>query len=164
VSGASSIAIRNRSSDRGDAVAWQWKRGAATAKENFGDPLGSGWLGLCLYDKAGGLPALVRALDIPPGDTCGGKPCWKDLPTGYKYGDRLLASDGVQRVVLKAGVDGKAAIAVRAKGRLLAPPHLPLTKDPQVVVQLQARGGPCWEAAYDTAARNDATKFRAKSN
>jgi len=51
---------------------------------------------------------------------------------------------------------------LKAKGRGLALPALPLTSP--VRAQLQSRTGACWDAVYSLPRKNDVTKFNAKSD
>ena len=63
---------------------------------------------------------------------------------------------------LKAGVAGKAAIQVQAKGAHTSVPSLPFSGP--VLVQLSIAGGACFEAEYQPAAftKNEAGAFAAK--
>jgi hypothetical protein len=110
----------------------------------------------CLYGPTGE-PILEAA--APAGDVCGDEPCWKARKRGFTYRDGARDPDGLRKVVLTAGEDGKAIVAVLGDGeRLPLPPlglELPLT------AQLQAEGGECWEAVLPSARRNDAEVLRA---
>jgi cysteine-rich repeat protein len=160
----SSILVKNKTPDTGDQIAWKWGKGAATTTADFGSPLTTTGYALCVYDATGGVSALVLGRSAPAGGTCGTKPCWKQLSTGFKYTDKATTPDGIQQVMLKAGVAGKASVQVKGKGGLLGPPILPLTKDPRVTVQLQSSAGQCWEGIYSVATKNDGAQFKAKSD
>ena len=84
----------------------------------FGDPVtGTTSYALCLYDDANALVGTLRVVRAQ--GTCSTRPCWKLTgTTGYKYADKLLASDGVLQVVLKSGLATKGKAVVKAKNDL----------------------------------------------
>jgi hypothetical protein len=159
---AASLAIKDKTPDKGDALQWKWPQGAATAFADFGAPGVTSKVRLCLYDGAS--PALVAGAVVPPAGTCGGKPCWKQsgVDKGWGYKNKLAKPTGVTAMKLKAGVAGKAQIQVQAKGDLVDVPALPLAGP--VLVQVSADGGECFEAAYQSAdfTKNGAGQFQAK--
>jgi hypothetical protein len=90
-------------------LSWKWASSATVAATDFGDPTGSTAYAVCLYDAAG----LIETATVPPGGTCGTKPCWKALGTvGFKYADKAGTHAGLQKVQLKAGAVGHGKIAV----------------------------------------------------
>jgi hypothetical protein len=160
------LKLANKTPDTGDALQWKWTKGAATAKADFGDPLGPiGGFTLCLYDEIAGTPTLVQQAQIPFGGLCSGKPCWKESGTGFKYKSKTNA-DGIQSVGLKAGVAGKPTITVKGKGTNVAVPALPLSQNPTVTVQLLGgAGNVCWDSSFGApAGKNLATTFVDKSD
>ncbi len=69
---------------------------------------------------------------------------------------------GLRAVRLKAGADGKAALAVTGKGMALPP--LPVSQSDELVAQLFSSGGACFESRFAAPARrNDAKAFRDRS-
>jgi hypothetical protein len=124
---------------------------------DFGDPVTAHDYELCIFDAGGNV---LRA-QAPAGDTCGRRPCWKGVTTGFSYSDKERTPEGVDRIRLTAGDTGKARILVRGKGDNLAMPALGGLVLP-LHVQLLAEGGQCWEAAG--VIRNDATQFKGKSD
>ena len=79
------------------------------------------------------------------------------------YKDKQLSTDGVQLLLVKAGVEGKGKIKVRAKGPQLPIPSLPFAATPSLEVQLRNSAGGCWSSTFDTAeARNEEERFQAK--
>jgi hypothetical protein len=142
---------------------WKWVKGTLTTKADFGDPLASTGYQLCVYD---GTSTLVSHAEAPAGGNCNSKrprPCWKESGTGFKYVDRDLTPDGLQKVQLKAGLDGKAKILVKGKGDLLSLPPMPIQTLP-VTVQLINDDGTCWEARYGTTLKNVPEIFKAKGD
>jgi hypothetical protein len=117
---------------------------------------------LCVYDGAAGPIASAAA---PAGGLCNARrprPCWKETGGGVRYANGDLTPDGLQRIDLRAGPDGKAKIVVKGKGEPLALPPLPILALP-VTVQLVASDGACWEATYGGTLRNQPDRFKARS-
>ena len=161
----SMLLLADRIPDRRDLLKWKWTRGAATLKADFGDPLAATRDTLCVYDETSGAPSLVLAASVPPGGTCDGRACWQETTRGFKYADQAGTRDGVVRLVLQQGLEGRANLALEARGDDVAMPALPLAQDSKVTVQLANDGGVCWEARYGAPAiRNEQGEFRDKSD
>ena len=116
-----------------------------------------------------GTPQLKMRLSAPAGGTCAGAPCWKATSSGWRYKDRELSPTGLRKVVLKAGIAGKAKISVKGRGVALALPAAAgpglLAQDTNVRVQLVSSDGECWEATYPTpAGTNTPEQFKDKGN
>jgi hypothetical protein len=159
------LAMRDKDPDKGDSLVWKWVRGDATSAPEVGDPLGTDEYSVCLYDGGG---TLVSASRVEPGGTCGVKPCWKALGTpagskGHKYVNKIGNTDGVKKLIVKPGEQGKAKAVVKAKGDGLDMPALPLALP--VTAQLVASTGTCWSAAFeaDGVLKNATGVFAAKS-
>lgn len=147
--------------DEKDQLTWTWAQGAVTPKTDYGDPLTTDGYALCIYDGNG----LVLDASLAAGGTCGTKPCWKAKRTGFVYHDGARTARGVESVELKEGLkSGKARIAVRGKGALLALPS-PLALSPPLSVQLLRAGGPCWEGVFSAPfLKQDAKRLTDKSD
>ncbi len=83
---------------------------------SFGNPSVPGPdYALCIYN---GTDALVASVDIDAtgGETCDGKPCWKEIGggKGLLYGDKGGAADGVTQLKLMGGATGKTQIQLKA--------------------------------------------------
>ena len=158
--GDAKLAVKDDYPGNQSRLDWSW-RGAATTRADFGSPAtGDDYL-LCIYDESGP-PSLVFEARIPAAGVCGGKPCWWSQGADkLRYRNGARQPDGVDTLKLRAGPDGKARVDARAKGATLEPPALPLALPARV--QLQTTHGPCWEAVYATAQRNDAARFKASS-
>jgi hypothetical protein len=158
--GRAVLKIKDAANDAKDRLVWKWRRGAATSVSDFGIPTaGQTAYALCIYD--GGDGQLLRA-EAPAGQQCRGTNCWTFSGNTFRYRDRDASPDGLTLIKLKAGISGKAAAIVKAKGENLATPGLPLGLP--VTVQLHASSGACWESTHSTAGRNDATQFKGKSD
>ena len=159
-SGRATLQLKNKTPDGGDLLAWKWTKGDVTPMSDFGSPTVSTGYQLCIYDAA----TLVSSTAIPADGMCGGRPCWTQTGTGFKYTNKAATPDGVTKVTLKQGlVPGQAKIGIKGKGANLVMPSLPLAQP--VTIQLRNSQGVCWEAVYDAPAlKNDATQFKDKSN
>lgn len=153
------LVVTDRIPDTHDAVTWTWAKGAATVLAEYGDPLDSTDYVACLYD---GASALRMALRAPAGGTCGAVPCWKEKKTtGFTYADKERTPDGVRKVVLRTGLNGKAKITLSAKGdEIPLPPLGPEALLLPLRVQMQGNGL-CWEAVYSTPREHTTVKFKA---
>jgi hypothetical protein len=152
--GGAAIAATNKKNDARDTLVWRW-RGAATTKADLGDPVGATGYRLCVYDASG----LRHGAELSAGGSCAGKPCWKSTKTGFRYRNPPLVPDGVAGLTLKSGGDGRARIALQARGTALG---LALPFAPPVTVQLQRTdGAACWDARFATASKSSPSKFRA---
>ena len=157
----SKLFVENRSRDRSDTLRYAWARDRATKAADFGDPQSTDDYVLCAYDESGGTPKTILAAVAAGGESCARPPCWSTLGRrGFAYEDSTASPHGVHRLVLEAAKDG-ARITLKGTGERLALPSLPLPLP--LRVQLERKGGACWEATYDAAAttRNDARRFEA---
>jgi len=149
----------------GDATkskfAWSWK-GEATTKVEFGQPTAVNSYRVCVYDSSNNI---VFNLGIPVGGMCGDKPCWKDGKSGYSFKNKATTSTGVSALSLKAGIDGKASVKVKAKGSNLSMPTLALST-PVTAQLINSSDLTCWTATFNMAKTDPAsqTKWAAKDN
>jgi len=151
--------VVDKTPDSKDKLQWKWLKGAATTLTDFGTPLTSTDYALCVYDNG----TLVAKMKIQAGGTCAGKPCWKAKPTGFTYKDKDLTPDGIQQMVLKVGVAGKAKIQVKGARDNLPTPTTPFTMP--VRVQLKNANGTCWEADFSSPAiKNLPGSFKDKAD
>lgn len=159
------FAFKENSNPARRRLVWRWPKGEATARENFGDPVPVGGTdyAFCAYDASGQTQPVVAAA-MPAGGTCGLLQCWRELAgPGQKveYFHTDGNADGVRRVRLRPGGDGKARMSLQGRGSNLTLPALPLVAP--VMVQLQASNGECWTATYDAfIKKNEGDRFRAK--
>ncbi len=153
---------------KNDQLQWKLNKGAATTLADFGDPVTSDGLSLCIFDRSQATPSLLFRATVAADGTCGTKPCWVGKGKNFKFSSKTGNADGVTGLVLKPGEDGKAKIQFKAKGVGLTDrpfglpaPSLPLP----LTVQLQSENGQCWQASYQRAGvkKNAGEKFDAKS-
>jgi hypothetical protein len=160
------LKIKDKPNDAQDGISWTFAKGEATDLAELGDPTTSDGFAFCLYYAYILAPQELRASSlVGPGGTCTSGPCWKPAgDAGFKYVNRPGNQDGVAKVVVKSGVDGKASVAVKTKGVFadllempIFPGYLP------VIAQLHGFDG-CWSATFDEAGvtKNDAVVFVAK--
>lgn len=154
----SGLVVKNPSEEKKRLV-WTWKKGEETLLADFGDAETTSYA-LCLYDEAG---LVLGPAETAEDDGCGAKPCWRKGNGKRRYRSPTRAPHGLRKLRLKAGVEGKAAVDVRADGPLLDLPSLPLS--PTVTSQLVNSAGECWESTFapsDIFINSD-THFRAKA-
>jgi hypothetical protein len=153
-----------------DKLRWTWVQGDATDALALGDPVsGTTTYGLCVYGAVADVPYLAMQLRVPPGGTCGGRPCWVTTDAnGLRYSDAAGAADGVIGLRVRTGAGGEAKVRLQAHGANLPLP-LPadaanlIAADPHAVAQLVNTDGTCWEAAYPAAqTSSSATRFSGK--
>lgn len=160
-SAKSSLSIKRGSTLFKDQLKWLWLAGERTTLAEYGNPLGTTQFQLCLYDSTG----LRLDANVPAGGLCAGRPCWKAVGTsGFRYGDKDLTPDGVQKMNLKSGADGKAQIKLSLRGANLGLPDLSTVAQP-VTVQIKNTNGICWEAIYSAPSRyQSSTVFKDKAD
>lgn len=143
-SGKSSLLIRNRTPDKGDALVWKWTKGAATTKADFGDPLATDDWALCVYDAGNPIASSVANA----GGFCGTRPCWKEKTTGFGYASRDTSTSGAKTVNLKEGIAGRATVGFQGAGVKLQMPDLAAITGPVTVQLHRSGGGPCFGATF----------------
>lgn len=151
------LLIDNRSPDTKDKLAWTWKKGAITTASDIGDPTTATAYTLCLYDNVGGVPQRRLMQTIPPSSR------WKAFSRGYRYRDKTLSTGGLESITLTQGAAGKSSISVRGKGAPLSLPGLPLSKQPNVTIQLMSPNA-CWTSTFSLPVENSLARFKAKSD
>ena len=159
--GKAGIVVRDKrpGPNKSTALKFKWTSGEATALADFGDPTATDDYAVCIYDDVVPTAARVLEAEATTGGLCGSKPCWKAAGSGYKF-KAVDPVDGVRKVALRAGPDGKAKATIVARGerlmKLALPAPLPF------VVQLQASNGECWEAEFFAGGvrRNNDIEFR----
>jgi hypothetical protein len=133
---------------QGGKLDWSWKKGGATVKADFGDPSADTAYRVCVYDSVAGLCS-----DVLPGAD------WREEANGFRF-KSPAGVEGITAIQLEAGEAGRAEL--RVMGRGMALPELPLTQQPEVVLELSNSAGQCWQSHFATAHHNDASKFTAK--
>jgi uncharacterized delta-60 repeat protein len=130
-----------------DHVVWSVDRGPGALLEDFGDPIATDDITLCLYDETAPVPRRVFAATAPAGGTCGRSPCWRTVGGGaFRYRDPAGAAGGLRTILFRSGPYGFSSAVVRARGRGIGVPPLPLALP--VRVQLRSESGFCWEAVH----------------
>lgn len=158
------LIFKNSSNDDKDVATLRMTSLQETTIQALGDPfLGHTAYGVCFYEDIAGVSSLTAQAEIPGSGFCKGKACWKRLPKskGFVYKDPDLTPDGILKVLLKTGAEGKAKLLVKAKGDRVSIPDGPLGQDPDVTVQVVNSDGECWSGAFRVPAfQNDAAGFR----
>jgi hypothetical protein len=154
---AANLILRGSPQGKG-VLEWTWTTGDS-ARADFGDPLGDTGYSLCIFDKGTGGFRLVARLDAAPGGACGRRACWKSTGAGFRFASRL---GPLKRLVLAAGLPGRARVVAKGRGAGVTLQSLPLA--PMVVAQLRATNGQCWVAYYTTPDRNTRRGFSSRSD
>jgi len=164
IAGKAAVQIIARLNPEKNKLQWKYSPGDTTLKADFGDPSTTTSYQFCIWEEVAGDPRLSASYAIPAGGMCGVGPCWKPSSSGFRYTDKSRASDGIAGLTLKQGLEpGKTKIILQGKGSDLPMPVLPFIQGPNVVMQLRASNGVCWEARYDMPAfRNQPEQFRDK--
>jgi hypothetical protein len=154
------LLVRNTGAKR--SLRWKIVHGAAG---DLDDPVaGAPLVRICLYDASPATQPLALLL-VPPGGTCGTKPCWKHLgASGYRYRDTTGTPDGITDLKLKVGATGELQLTAKGKGELLPVPSLPLVTP--VTAQLaigEGAGISCWQAVFSAPGKSGDTVFKGKS-
>jgi hypothetical protein len=140
-----------------DRLRFRSRRGEAVEVADFGDPTVDTDYQLCVYRVGPGGTELIADPLAPAGEG------WKAKRNGFRYKQRADANaDGLRKIRLRAGPDGKSRIAVKGKGELLALPALPIAEDDALMVQLHNGAGACWEASFDAPRANTSTLYRSR--
>ena len=85
----------------------------------------------------------------------------KGVDVGFDYRDALRSPAGLNKLTLRAGADGQAAVSAKLGGLDLATPAPPFAG--AVTVQLR-NDFRCWEAGYSSPTFNQAGLYKAKSD
>lgn len=161
VAGGAQLKMATKPGPGVDQVKFKWSKGPIVQTADFGAPGSGTFYQLCVYQG----DDTIAYQGQPAGGVCGIVPCWKQLPTGWKFKSVTGTPDGITGVALKAGtVPLKAKIQVKAKG-VLSIVEPPLVTAPNAVVaQLRTSAGSCWGATFTTPTKNLAGQFLGKSN
>jgi len=152
------LILKDRANDTKDRVVWKWKFGSQTTTAEFGSPTdntNTDYM-LCVYDSEATSSALLLDAIVE-----GGLTGWKTSRSGFTYRTKTPV-DGIAKMVLVAGNDGKARALVKGKGATLGAPSLPLTLNGGVTAQLLSDQS-CWTTTFTAAKTNNGNVFKAFS-
>lgn len=162
VPNASRLSIRNNPNDARDVFKWSWTHGAATTPADLGNPLGDDGYAVCVYDGS----ATLFGAAAPAAGMCGSTTCWHALGRGFgdkgiKYGDVERTPDGLAKILVQPGSNGRAKLSVTGRGSSLPLPSSTAPLPLPLRVQLQGSHGQCWEATFASASTNAGGRFKA---
>jgi hypothetical protein len=162
--GMATVKLKHGLTSTTDSLTWTWTSSGVVAESDLGDPLHTSDYTLCIMDSAGNALDLWARPEVSAGGTCGEAPCWLVRALGgYKFRDPASNPDGVSTLSLRPGLAGKGKMKVLGQGPNLHMPALGLTTP--VIVRLKRDDAPtCWESRFSAPIRNDAVKFRARSD
>ncbi|MBY0279649.1 hypothetical protein K2Z84_30310 [Candidatus Binatia bacterium] len=156
--GKAALTIVNDPRDDKDTFGLSFAKAPALTLDEMGHPTTTTGYAVCVYDSRG----LVLHADVPPGGTCGGKPCWKTTRV-HKYADKAGSNDGITSLLLKPSTSDQTVVQAKGKGADLDDPsRLPLVG--RVTAQTINLERGCFEATFDAdqVGKNDAGHFTAK--
>jgi len=163
VAAKSKLQVTDKTPDSKDKLQWKWIKGDELLFPELGTPSTTTEYALCVYDTSSSTPTLVTSVVVPP------SVFWLPKNNGFKYTDKTLTNDGVQKVTLKIGAAGKAKADFKAKGMNLPTPA-PFSgsqffeQDPAVTVQLINNNGTCLTTEFTgPAQKNDGQQFKDKT-
>jgi len=169
VPGRSPVRLVDAVGNDRDAIAWKLNGAESSDLADFGTPTTTDGAVLCLYEGEAA-DALIFEGRAPADGDCSDGACWRTIGAaasgkGFRYSSRTGSPDGVRKLNLKTGVDGKAKVSVTLAGASIAtsafgvpalPMALPLT------VQLQSSSGACWTVEYAASTVNSAVAFTSR--
>ncbi len=174
VGGRARLLWEDRATGVDDEVSYEGSMAAAVSPAQLGDPAaGASAFRICIWDTPQDrtTPRLVYDAEIPPGGTCGGKPCWNIL--GAKGSRRVRFRDrtrrnpgGVEVLEVRAKGACKVSWVVRAEGANLPTPGSTdgalLAQHDAVIVEIRNGDGLLVQSRFDApAATNVSTRFKA---
>ena len=80
--GGSTLALRDRTADARDTLAWRWSSPQSTPVATFGHPDTGGGYALCAWDVSGPTPQARLSVHVPGGDCAGGARAGGARPPG----------------------------------------------------------------------------------
>jgi len=141
-------------------VTWRFSRGPALALSSFGDPTLASGFALCLYDD--GTLKLQAQVGASP-------TLWRRSGTRFTYKDNAGSGDGIVKVNLRSGANGRSKIDVAGKGiNLRLPTPFSGTRffsnATGVLVQLHQDDGSCYQTQFtaEHGKPNKRTRFSAR--
>ncbi len=150
--------------DAKDALVWVWRGGEPTTQAELGDPAAATGYTLCVFDGSG----LLSRIEVTAGGVCaGGRACWRQTPSGFRYVDRAGDADGTTALVLKHGVrPGAARVVFKAHGENFDVPFLDDLTSPLTLQLHRDDADVCWSGTYSfpPARRHDALRFKDRAD
>jgi|GEM_PF-3588297 len=156
----SKLALRDHPKAKRDAIKWRMKKGQAVTPADLGDPTADTDYELCVYVEAGDVCWLVLHPDALAGSG------WAARRNGFRFRMKKgLHPEGLRRLRLRTGADGKARIVLRGGGEQLGLRALPLPDGAAVLVQLYNGIGQCWSTEFgQEPAQTTPKRFRDRSD
>lgn len=159
--GRSRFVLAKRAPKRDDHLVFKWLAGDATTLAELGQPAVDTLYAVCVWDYAGGTPALVMAMLASPDPACDGQSCWRSIRgSAMRYRNKQHGPDGLADIFVKTGSPGKTKVVVDGLGAALPDPPMPFGQEPKITVQVVNSLGTCWSTDYSSAAKvNTASKL-----
>lgn len=154
--GRSSFLLTDSLLDSRDKLRWNWKKGAATTIETFGDPDQTTAFHLCIETRSPSPTALASSIAIPAGSPpwSGGRKDWR------LTSESLPEFSGITGIRLKPGAARKAGIRVAGGGEAL--PIIPVGIEGPLRVLLRSSTGECWSSGLMPITKIKAAAIKAR--
>jgi hypothetical protein len=126
-----------------DRFVWKLRKGQAMTATDVGDPtLGTDYE-LCVYVEVANVCWLILHPDVLAGDG------WKRHRRGYSFRAKAgVHPEGIRRLRLKTGANGKSRLVLKGKGTALDLRALPVPPDAEILVQLYNGADRCWSTEF----------------
>ena len=160
----SQLQLRKRSDPSKNRLKLKWSKGDAVDVDEFDDPTTATDLAICIFHEPGSVLTPAFEARVFGGGECRTKACWKRQGTkGFVFKDRDGLGDGIGKVSLRAGDNGKSGILVKGRGANL--PAMTLPMEPAITVQMETNeNGACWQLDLPAQGiqKNDSEEFKGK--
>jgi hypothetical protein len=166
--GAATLQVNEKTVGKEKMLVALKKLTTATVQGTFGNPVsGTTSYAICVYDQGATLRAQMQVNRA--GQLCGTKACWSPIKTtGYKYGDKATAADGIGQIIGKSGVPTKGQIQAKGqnnagKGQTALPTGVAaaLQNNTQATVQILTSDASCFGATFTHVTKADGLQFQA---
>jgi probable HAF family extracellular repeat protein len=151
----SSLKVRKAASDAGDQILWKWRGGPEVAFDDLNEETL-----LCMYDSTAGAHSLSARLTVESYYV-------SEIPNrGFSLNDPAGNDDGVVKMRLMAGGDGRSSAQLSAKGENIPMPApyngtRMFHQDSDVTVQV-FQSQVCWSSQFTSAVENSTELFKAR--
>ena len=152
--------------DERDMFQWQWIRGEETYADEVGDLSNDSHLQLCVWDFVDLEPTLVMSLRIDGGSAWARSPRGEEVPARvWTMRDKELLQSGIELVKIRLSEFDRVSVKIKGKGPNLLLPA-PSTEDEyfladeEVVVEMWAPSGECWQSRFDDPRVNRGHGYR----
>lgn len=129
-----------------DRFSWKLRKAASMTPGVLGDPTQDTGYELCVYVEVAGSCSLILHPDAAAGSG------WKRRHRGFAFKAKAgVHPDGIRKLRLRTGKNGRGRIVVKGKGPLLDLEALPMPEGASILVQLYNDEDQCWSTEFGAA-------------